>query len=240
MPAPPLYNTYRGGTPGTAISVGNSGGASGDAWSNVTTGLNCTNTYEIDPLSGELVCHMVMPATAAATHNDWTGLGSLTVPVFCSFYLLKTATPPANWFYPMVAQNNAAARCCGVVITTGNLLRFDNAAGTSVLTSTMIVPNNQWVRIETKITPSTTVGVTEYRLYLEADAPKDNFDETKTVTAQVLAANIDQVLYGLTTTVTNMNGQHWYFKNAGVSTLDWVGPAGTSKEFRPKRMSMGV
>jgi hypothetical protein len=33
MPAPPLSNTLEGGSDGTAVTVGNSGGASGNAFS---------------------------------------------------------------------------------------------------------------------------------------------------------------------------------------------------------------
>jgi hypothetical protein len=223
MPAPPLANSFEGGSDGTTITTGNSGGASGNAFDNVTIGLASTVAFQNNPVAGGLTGHMTMGATAAATHIDWTGLGSITGAVYSRMYLYKTATPPATWFYPMQWNNNASARCAAVAITAGNILRMDNAAGSSILTSTITIPNNQWVRIETKVVPSTTVGTVEYRIYLSADA--SHYDETKNATGLVLGANIDQVFFGLITTPTNMNGQHWYYDNLAVSTVDWIGSA---------------
>ncbi len=240
MAAPPLSNSFEGGSDGTTITTGNSGGASGVAWDNVTLGLNCDIRYNVDPLSGDMSAHVVMPATAAQSYLDWSAFGSLTIPVYVRVYLLKTATPPANWFYPFWLHTTGAVRAMGVAITTANLLRIDNAAGTSVGTSTLAVPNNQWVRIETKVTPSTTVGIVEYRLYLNADAPALNYDETKTFTGLALTANIDEFQCGVRSTVTNMNGQHWYYDNVAISTVDWLGPAQSSARFVPVRMPLGV
>ncbi len=240
MPAPPLSNTFEGGTDGVTITAGNSGGASGSAFDAPTIGLNCDIRFNTDPLSGGMAGHVVMPATAAQTYLVWASLGALTVPVYLRVYLLKTATPPANWFYPFWFHGAASARCMGVAITTANLLRIDNAAGTSVGTSTLTVPNNQWVRIEVKVVASTTVGSVEYRLYLNRDAPAANYDETKVFTGLVLTATVDELQAGNRSTPTNMNGQHWYYDNIAVSTVDWLGPAQSSTRFVPARMPLGV
>lgn len=241
MPAPPLANCFDGGTDGTTITVGNSGGQSGDALSAVTIGLNCDLRFNVDPLSGDMAAHTVMPATAAATYFEWNTFGTLTVPLWVRFYLLKTATPGGTWFYPCQCLTAAVSRSAALAITTGNLLRVDNAAGTSVGTSTIALPSNQWVRVEAKVTPSTTVGVVEYRLYTkDADAPAANYDETKTFSGLVLGANINSTTFGVSATVTNMNAQHWYYDNVALSTVDWLGPAQSSKLFIPARMPAGV
>jgi hypothetical protein len=186
------------------------------------------------------VAKTVMAATGALTHLDWTGFGSLTVATYMRFYLFKTATPPANWFGPAQFNNNAAARCASLTITTGNLLRCDNAAGSSVGTSTLTLPNNQWVRIELKVTPSTTAGIIEYRLYLDPDAQGSSWSETKAFSGLVLGANIDQAMWGITATATNMNGQTWYHRGVGISTADWLGPIKYLSPSVPRRMPLGA
>ena len=240
MTVPPISNSFDGGSDGTTITIGNSGGGSGSAVDATVIGLGCTLTYNVDPLSGDLCAHAVMAATAAQTFFEWNAVGSLTAAVYVRFYLLKTATPAGTWFYPCEFLTAAGSRCCGLAITTGNLLRIDNAAGTSVGTSTITIPSNQWVRIEAKVVASTTVGTAEYRIYRNADAPAGNYDETKTFTALVLGANIDEIAFGVISTVTNMNGQHWYHDNVAISTVDWLGPAQSSTRFVPARMPLGV
>ena len=244
MAAPPLSNSFEGGSDGTTITTGNSGGASGDAFNNVTIGASCTCVFKNNPAGAGLTGQMTMPATAAATHVDWTGMGSLTSAVFFRMYLRKSGTPATTWFWPLEGLNNAAARCFGLAIRTNDVIRIDDASGTEVvaLRGTQAIPNNQWVRIEAKVVPSTTVGTVEWRLYLSADST--TISETLNAGSLVLGANLDQVMFGNISSPTGMNNLNWHYDNLAVSTVDWLGPAvvaGTSRpapRLRIPRLSM--
>ena len=55
MPAPPLANTLEGGSNGVGINNANSGGASGDAFTNVVKTTSALD-YSTDPPAHGLIC----------------------------------------------------------------------------------------------------------------------------------------------------------------------------------------
>jgi hypothetical protein len=220
MPAPPLTNNFEGGTDTTSITTGNSGGVSGDAFQ-LVTGTVCK--FSSIQARGSLSMGMV-DTPAAETHRvHWSGLGAITSNVYSRMYLWISAAPAGA---PAFIDNvrTTAAQCAGLIITTGGKMQARNAANSAIVASlgTVTLPNAQWIRVEFRVLPSTTVGEFEWKWWSDPTsigAP----DDTMVVTGQVLGTDVDAFLIGLTSTSPT---PPWtiYFDDLKIATGDWIGP----------------
>jgi hypothetical protein len=123
--------------------------------------------------------------------------------------------------------NNLAALCNAYEVTSGGFVRAINAADGVVAgtTGAVQVALNQWVRIETRSLPSTTVGEVEWRLFNSPDSTWES--ETKSATGLVLAANSNVVDFGVHATAPTAP---WtgHFDDIAVSDVGWIGPQNVS------------
>lgn len=230
MPAPPLYNTLEGGSDTTTISAANSGGGSGNAFSTVVVGSGVTLTYSVTQSHKSVLgMKLVQPATPALTYVDWTGLGSLTGNFYTRFYLYLAALPSATTYINTV-RTSADVGCAflRINVTTG-FIEAANAAQSGIAASTgsVAVATNQWIRIESRIVASTTVGQFEWRLFNNADSTVAS--DTVSVSSQVLGANIDKTRLGQPVAATFVTSQTLIFDDWEVSTENWIGPTGTPR-----------
>jgi hypothetical protein len=221
-------NSFEGGSDGTSITPGNSGGASGTPFDVVTLGAGSTQNFSATHAAhGSLGMEIVTPAsTPLSTRVEWTGIGSLTGNLWIRFYLYRLALPSANFLFTSV-RNNAGAASGNFLISTNGKLNMQNAAGTSQGASTgTAMALNQWVRFEIRILSSTTAGEGEIRMYNTADAAiGSETDSMNYGAAMVLGANSDQTRIGM---VTNpLASDTSYFDDLAISTVGWIGPAGT-------------
>ena len=123
MTSLPAYNTNEGGTNTTTITIGNSGGASGNAWNLVTIGASTTCTFSSTQKRDTLAMAILQPATYANTHVDWTGLAIAGgVDVYRRFYLWLPALPTVTSTILRV-KTQAAADCGYLQLTTSGFLR---------------------------------------------------------------------------------------------------------------------
>jgi hypothetical protein len=238
MPAPPLSNTFEGGSDGTTISPANSGGASGDAFDVVTTGVGSTQTFSIEQEAhGSLSAKLTTPASSpTATRMEWTGLGSITGSLWIRFYLYRTALPSGN-FIPIAVRTNAAAASANFLFTSTGKMNMQNAAGTSQGASTgPSMSLNQWVRVEIRILSSTTVGEAVMRLYNTPDALIGSESDSKDYgAAMVLGANSDQIRIGHCPAIP-LPSDTAYFDDLALSTVGWIGPAAASPQSPPAHL----
>jgi hypothetical protein len=231
MPAPPLNNTFEGGSDGTTITTANSGGASGDALT-ITTGAGSVHTFASDrAANGVLSMKIVMPASGqAATRGDWTGLGSITTNVYYRMYFSQLQAPGPAARYIIGFRENAGSGLSAQVriqgTSTNNILRVDDKAAapiTALDSTTQLTNTTGWYRIECRILSSTTVGEFEWRLFLPGNEHGTTPDETKNATGQALAANTDSVRTGMVTNA--LASETLWFDEIAVSTVNWIGPA---------------
>ncbi|HYH74507.1 MAG TPA: PKD domain-containing protein [Candidatus Saccharimonadales bacterium] len=158
------YNTADGGTNATAVTVGNSGGASGDAWGNVTGGANVWTYSSAQTVKGGLAyrCDQAVGA-AAALQMDFTS-GQATHYGRCYIYLTALNAnehPLVRAYVPGFA--NEAWR---IAISSGSQLRIRDAAAVTLGTSTETLSANTWYRIEWKVVAGTgTSGQITVRVY---------------------------------------------------------------------------
>lgn len=224
MAAPPLQNDFNGGVNGSTIATANTG--SGNAWNTVTIGASATVTYDdAQTHSGGLSMKIVEPGTAVSCSVIWTGLGTITTDVWSRLYLYITANPGTTWQGLMNYRTATAALCAQLGInTTGKLVGYNAAAG-AIATGTVSISLNQWVRVEWRVVPSTTVGQLEWRLFNTADSIVA--DETVNTGSLVLGANIDEVRHGIVTTPAPASYTAW-FDDVAVRKDNWIGPSGNS------------
>jgi len=213
----PLSNTFEGGTDGTLISVGNSGGLSGDAFSSVTGTLpKFTN---VQAVHGPLAMRVV-----DATTNQqviWSGLGSVTAPVFVRFYAFYAAAPTTQHSWVFRARDNADAAAGW--LNFGNDGLFHGADASINIYNGPAYSVNKWIRGEAKFTPGTgTSGALEYRLFNSPEAISPSGGNT--IPSINMGANISAVQFGpvdlFPTTPFTV-----YLDDIAVSTADWIGPS---------------
>lgn len=199
---PPLLrsNNFEGGANGATIATSDAG--SGDPWNVVSIGAGGALTYDTTHVKtgSTKAGKVVMPASAVQIVSGWNALGSLTVSTYFRAYLYLTAYP-ASFNTRFFRCYNAALFDCAHLgfgspggPNPGALMAF-NAAGAQIAGSVgaVQIPLNQLVRVEWRVKASTTVGEIEWWLF--KDPVSSTPDETKLVTGQVLAANLDRTDY---------------------------------------------
>ena len=177
----PLNNNAEGGTSGTAPTVANSGGASGDAWDVVTsTGTGATLTYEsAQAAHGSLSYQYVSGTVSQSLDLRWnTQLGTITTELWGRFYLYATANPGVA-IRPMRLFNGTTL-ACGIDLLTTGVLRTRDSAGVKV-TGAVAIALSAWNRVEWHMTVGASGATTEAKLFKTMDST--TADETLTNTA---------------------------------------------------------
>lgn len=218
------YNTFEGGTDGVTITDANSGGISGNATNGTVHGATNTMEYDTDsPISGLVSARFAMPATVTEqSYLEWAPLGLGTGNVWIAIEYKKVANPTGTFFYLARLDDTSDVRTLGLCIRNDGLIRIDGSgAEETELRSTTAIPNNQSVRIEVRINPTTPA--IEWWLYLNKDS--DTADESLSSTAvTVTGLGINEVLSGVISTLTNMNGAEWRVDNVRWSNEAKLGP----------------
>lgn len=135
-----LRNTFEGGTDGVTLTVGNSGGTSGDAF----TGVNAwvyTNAQSRDLMA----VRVLNPGTTLYVVR-WASVGT---PAALRAYLYLTSLPTAD----VDVLHLGDAVSTSFKVNSGGKARL-TASGTQ-WTATANFPINQWVRVELFATAST-------------------------------------------------------------------------------------
>ncbi len=214
-------NSLEGGTNGVAVSAGNSGGLSGTAFDSVTIGTGATLAYDnAHAAHGALAMKVATSGTTAQSFSTWsTAIGSQS-QVWFRFYLYITAMPAVNTRIWAGLQN--ATTCGAVRLSTGAAMVLTNAAGSTMGTSSSVVPNNTWVRLEGFLIGSATVGQMELRYFATADS---------TVPTEVLTTSAvnnttgspNTYDFGFSASAAANIGPYW-IDDMGMSSVGYMGP----------------
>jgi hypothetical protein len=220
LPAPPLANTFEGGTDGVTISAANSGGASGDAFSAVA-GTAIVFSAAAN-MHGGMGMKVDTPG-ATTTYGSWTGFGTLTVNTYFRVYLRLSTTPVTNSWYLAVMRDQADLEYGGLTINTTGKVQARNNANSNIASSIGTVNVNiaSWFRLEWRSLPSLTAGEIEWRLYNSPDST--TITETVNSTGNALRADLGGVRWGSKSTAP---AGVMEFDDLAVSTVDWIGPSG--------------
>lgn len=212
-----LTNSLEGGTNGTGITAGNSGGASGNAFDAVTGGGSIT-------YSNVTAAHGVLSAEVANASNQayaaWRASLTATsiATVWFRVYCYLTANPPSLWTV-MRPESGSAARAAEFGVTASGNIQALNQSGASVHTGSATVPLSTWFRIEGFCTGSATVGQVSWNLYNVKDSTSPTETYTSAATVNTLGT-ITGIGYG---TVRNITQTAW-IDDLGASDTTYLGP----------------
>jgi hypothetical protein len=167
-----LQNTAEGGAAGATVTVGNSGGASGDAFT-ISTG---TSVYTTGGVHGP----NCFQANAASSVLGWNVSG---LQVSVRFYFKLLATPTAAGLIHVPYTNNAATSVYRMLVNTSRQLAVQNSTGTQVAggSATWAMTVGTWYRIETQCTvgSSTANGVLNLQLFVgDSTTPLATYSST--------------------------------------------------------------
>lgn len=153
----PLANTAEGGSNGTGVTLGNSGGASGDAFTNVLQNTGTITYSSTQKAHGALSYAFAQPASITAMHVDWD---STVTTAGASWSGRLYWWMPVNMVtgFDFIRLFNGATLAGGIGLNTAGTLQIHSGTGgnTAVGTaSTTAADTNAWNRIEWTFTAGT-------------------------------------------------------------------------------------
>ena len=138
-------NTAEGGTNGTGVTTGNSGGASGSAWGTVSAGAGGTIVYSSTSAAQGSLCYLLTPASGVTCFllmNDGSSGASFSV----SMRVRLTGLPSSATIF-LDVQAAAGGTKARLHLNTAGNLQVVNSSGTAVATSTMALALNTDYRV---------------------------------------------------------------------------------------------
>lgn len=217
-----LVNSFAGGTNGTAITPGNSGGASGSAFDGVTTGSGATLTYDSShAVDGTFSAAMATNGTTAPAYLSWQSslsAGSGTVWFRCYFYF--AALPAGTSGLILLADSTRATLCAFVSISATGHLSFADHSGSQIHSFSTTVTTGQWFRVEGYVTGDPSAGQVSLQIYTTPDSPVPAETYTSP-SAQNTGGLIGFIAYGVY--FTGVSAAYW-MDGTGASTAGYLGP----------------
>ena len=216
-----IRNIASGGTNGTTVTTGNSGGVSGTAFNVVTIGALATLTFDnTHAIHSALSYNVTTGSPAANSFVQWTtALGATVSQLWWEMYLFLTAYSAS--ILRIVSVRNGATYQGGPGISSTGKVVLLNAAGSTVKTSTNSVPLNQWFRLEGFLIGDPSVGQLEAKLFInnpDAITP----DEIVTTTAvQNTTGPVNRMDYGNPSSQASFT---FWMSPLGASTQGYLGP----------------
>lgn len=164
-----LTNSVEGITPATTTpTVGNSGGASGNAFDAVSIGAGSAMVSSSDvSLKGAMVL-AYSAATSEAAYVQWDASMGTKTHIWGRAYFWLPALPAAA--LRIFSAFNGAGRAAGVQLGTAGKLALIDSANVNQKTGTVVAAIGQPIRIEWEIITSATVGFIEAKLFNSADS----------------------------------------------------------------------
>lgn len=212
-----LTNSFEGGTPGAGMTVGNSGGVSGNAFS-----LGATGTYTADSYKGNVAW------VAAASSGSF--IWPLTTNNYAYRYYLKIGANPTT--SAIITQSSwSGGYSHRVVVNTTGKFAIQNTTGTTAFTQPDTLAVDTWYRVEVQVTQNLTTptnGSIAFRWYLgDSTTPLGTFTSS---TFNAGSTTHVQVVFGRISGAWNNGVMTW----DDVALLDAptaIGPSATDRFF---------
>lgn len=211
-----LTNSFAGGTNGTGITAGNSGGASGDAF-DYTSYSSATGEYSNAPvhlsaLSGAFA------ASASGQNANVTWGPSLTASTLPQAWIrMYSYLSSVSGFLLAAAWVNAGSNNCGSIAYDGTTLQLRDSGNTVQAASALTLPAGQWFRVEGYLIGSASAGQIQVKTFLSPDSATP--DETLTTGAAINTSGaIKTVQYGVV----------YNFGSAVTHYAEWLGASDTA------------
>lgn len=155
-----LQNTAEGGTNGTALTSGNSGGASGTAFS-FLTGTNTVVFSNVSPMHGSL-CYTIDATTDTSSRIAGFAFATPSDQVAIRFYIRLNSAISATG-YSVMQLRSASALAAGLSIKNNSDLYLSDTAS-QISANGFIPTQGTWYRLEFVINRAT--GAFTYNMYV--------------------------------------------------------------------------
>lgn len=243
--AVPLSNTFEGGSDGTTITTGNSGGVSGNAFDLVTIGATHTVAYSSGSAISQTLSALITPGgTSGTSFVQWgsASVGTIGPTVYTRFYWRNVgAFSSTNCRQQYMEGAGGSALRCALTVngTAGTPGKFSwvNSAGTAGTLSTSTLAIDTTYRFECKWTLDASVGQAFISVFVgDSATPLETL--VSPATQNFGAANMDTISWGnVSTNVTNLTQAPTVYDGLAIGTAGYFGaivdlPAG--REF-PQR-----
>jgi hypothetical protein len=215
---PVLTNTFDGGSNGTSITTGNSGGTSGTAWNTVNGQWSFSSSQKH---SGTLSGRLQRPE-ATTGYIAWTSgnVGNQS-QLWGRIYVRSTAFGAGGGNVELIKLRDGSSEIGEVRLTGAGVVRVQDAdnVGTS---GDVTIATNQWVRIEFYYKAGSSNGEITARLYNSADSTTAS--DTISRTSVNMGSRANGVEFGDQQSTVSADKDDLYFDNIGISTTSWMGP----------------
>ena len=230
---PTLTNNFDGITPsGTAVSVANSGGASGNAFDSIDLGSGAAIVSDsAHAHSGSLSGHFTTGATAAKCDLLWSTSAGTNAQVWFRLYLYFTANPAALTHVYCCETTGGATQCISVRVTTTGKIRVEDSTFTQILITAASITLNQWVRVEGFVIGSATVGQAEVKLFNVTDSVTPTETQTSAATMNT-GGPVAFNNFGNLATVANAS---YWLDDLGLTNVGYLGPVAVPTSILPQQ-----
>lgn len=197
-------NGAAGGSQGTTVTTGNSGGDSGTAWDTVTISATAALVYDNTKGRGNYAYKASTGGTAGTVFPQWTLGTGITTTVFMRCYYYFTANPAAN--HRIFVFANGGTQHANIQLLTTGKIRWVLGSGGTLTSTTATISLNQWIRIEASAV-CTATGTLTLNLYNNADSSVST--ETSTGANASGQTQVTVAGYGISGTAVANTGPFW-------------------------------
>ena len=112
--------------------------------------------------------------------------------------------------------------CGGIALTSAGKIECVDNAGLVAPTSTNVINENGWTRVEGYVIGSTTAGSIQYKIFLTPDSTTPTETETSATNLNTGSSSMTLVRFGNPTSVPSYT---FYMDDLGVSDTAYLGPS---------------
>lgn len=210
-------NTAEGGTHTTAVTTGNSGGLSGDAFATVNNTVTFDNTY---PADGSLGYKFARATTenASVTFSDLAGL---ELTLFVRLYLRFDAIFGSSNLY-IVTLTNGSGNVARLNLTSSGVLRMINGSATPVGNQNVTLSTGTLYRIEYRMVSHASAGTLDLRVY---DGHSETILASDTASGLAIGSGNGANRFNFGAEAGAASGFTAFIDEIALADDDWIGPA---------------
>ncbi|WP_440100036.1 hypothetical protein [Streptosporangium sp. H16] len=220
----PQTNNFNGGTHAAAVTKANSGGASGDAFTNIIGSPQFSNALA----RGESGLSVVNAVVGSDTHVDWQGVPTAG-DVFCArLYIHRLGLLPGyKGLFALIGSSGIVSKSW--IPANGRVGVWTGAVTTQVLNAGVGVPVGQWTRVEYRYTiNSAGTGTVEVWTYLDPES--DTADDYVTSAAVTWPGGKP---YSAEFHLHRDADSYWHLDDVAIGPAK-LGPAPSTVSLRPR------
>lgn len=213
-------NGFEGGSDETNVTIGNSGGASGDALDDVGRGTGATVVYDnAFAANGTYSVRTATGGTLAVAYVSYA-LANVTGDFSRSSFRLTSL--PSAAAQPVLRYMSGANQAFRVNVKSAGTIEVRDAANNVAGTTTAAITAGQFWRMELRPVLSTTVGAVELRYWANPNSTGSP-TETLNLTGLALTASANEVRFGVGAGLANAVAA--WIDDIAVEGATWHGPA---------------